>query len=89
MPGPVLTFGFILATLHGAVFHIIVGGDVRRLALFMLAAWSGFALGQLMAISLDLNVLLVGEIHLGPASLSALVALVLAHLLSASHGRPR
>ncbi|MCY3945564.1 MAG: hypothetical protein OXF44_04685 [Anaerolineaceae bacterium] len=89
MPGPVLTFGFILATLHGAVFHIIVGGDVRRLALFMLAAWSGFALGQLMAISLDLSVLLIGEIHLGPASLCALVALVLAHLLSGSQGRPR
>ncbi|MCY4526606.1 MAG: hypothetical protein OXB89_08345 [Anaerolineaceae bacterium] len=89
MPGPVFTFGFILATLHGAIFHIVVGGDVRRLALFMLAAWAGFALGQLMAISLDLSVLLVGEIHLGPASLCALVALVLVHLLTRSQSRPR
>lgn len=89
MPGPVFTFAFILATLQGAVFHIVVGGDVRRLALFMLAAWSGFGLGQMMAISLDLNFLLIGEIHLGPASLCALVALVLAHLLSASQNRPR
>ncbi len=89
MPGPVLTFGFILATLHGAVFHIIVGGDVRRLALFMLAAWSGFALGQMMATSLDLKFLLIGEIHMGPASLCSLAALILAHLLSGSQSRPR
>ncbi|MCE2490878.1 MAG: hypothetical protein J4G17_13025 [Anaerolineae bacterium] len=89
MPRPVFTFAFILATLHGAVFHIIVGGDVRRLALFMLAAWSGFALGQMMANSLELRVLLVGEIHLGPASLCALVALVLVHLLTRSQSPPR
>ena len=49
LPGPTATFGFILATLYGAGFHFVVGGDVRRLALFLLSAWVGFGLGQLLA----------------------------------------
>lgn len=85
MPGPTITFGFMLATLYAAVFHVVAGGDVRRLALFMLASWFGFALGQMMATSLELNILLVGEVHAGPASLCALVALLLNYLLT----RPR
>lgn len=88
MPGPTITFGFILATLYAAVFHIVAGGDVRRLALFMLAAWAGFVLGQMMAVSLGLGILLIGEIHVGPASLGALAALLLVHLLSRPPGRP-
>jgi len=28
MPTPAVTFGFILATIYGAVFHLVVGGDI-------------------------------------------------------------
>ena len=33
MPGPSIVFSFILATLYGAAFHLVSGGDARRLAL--------------------------------------------------------
>ena len=89
MPGPTITFGFILATLYGAAFHLLAGGDVRRMALFMLAAWSGFALGQLLALTLALSILVVGALHVGPASLCALGSLLLIHLLTRSNLRTR
>lgn len=89
MPGPAITFGFILATLYGAVFHVVFGGDVRRMALFMLAAWSGFALGQVLSITLALNILVVGSLHVGPASLCALGALLFIHLLTRSQHSAR
>ncbi|NOG49440.1 MAG: hypothetical protein HND48_08340 [Chloroflexi bacterium] len=40
MPGPGLVFAFALATLYGALFHFIFGGDARRLAVFLLASGS-------------------------------------------------
>ena len=89
MPVPAITFGFILATLYGAAFHALAGGDVRRMALFMLAAWSGFALGQMLANTLALNILVVGVLHVGPASLCAAGALLLIHLLTRSPRSPR
>ncbi len=89
MPGPTITFGFILATLYGAAFHLLSGGDVRRMALYMLAAWSGFALGQMLAITLALNILVVGALHVGPASLCSLGSLLFIHLLTRSTRRTR
>jgi len=84
VPGPTITFAFILATFYGAAFHVFAGGDVRRMALFMLAAWSGFALGQMLAVTLALDILVVGVLHVGPASLCALGTLLLIHLLTRS-----
>jgi len=82
MPSPSVTFGFVLATLYGALFHLILGGDVRRLALFLLAGWLGFALGQIFGIILAINVLNIGPLHFFSASLGAGLALLAARLLT-------
>ena len=79
----------MLATLLAAIFHVIFGGDVRRMARFMLAAWFGFAMGQMIATTLALNILKIGSLHVGPASLCALGALFLVHLLSRAPGQER
>ncbi|TVR19093.1 MAG: hypothetical protein EA396_13940 [Anaerolineaceae bacterium] len=76
MPGPTLTFAFILATLYGAVFHLIRGGDVRRLALFLLAGWVGFVLGQMTGVMIDFSLFNVGPIRIVPATIGAVAALV-------------
>ncbi len=81
---PNTIFGFILATLFGAGFHLIVGGDARRLALFLLAGWIGFGLGQLAGALLGISVLSIGALNLLPAGLGALVALLAALLLTAN-----
>jgi hypothetical protein len=61
---PAVTLGFILATLYGAVFHLLVGGDARRLAIYLISAWAGFALGQIAGTVLNVNLLNIGTLHL-------------------------
>lgn len=82
MPGPTATFGFILATLYGAGFHFVTGGDVRRLALFLLSAWIGFALGHWLGVVLRIDILNIGTLRLVTATIGALVALIVAHFLT-------
>ena len=82
MPGPSVIFSFILATLYGAVFHLVSGGDARRLALFLLAAWLGFTLGHLVGDLVDLTLLDIGPLHVLPATVGAWLALVVARLLT-------
>ncbi len=89
VPGPTFTFGFILATLFGAVFHLIVGGDVRRLALFLLAGWLGFSMGQALGAMLGINIFPIGQMRVVAASLGAIVALIAAHMLTSSRTNNR
>ena len=89
MPSPTTTLGFILATLCGALFHLLMGGDARRLALFLLAGWVGFGLGQLLGTILDINILNIGTLRIFSAIIGALIALLVAHFLTAKHTSKR
>lgn len=82
MPSPSIVFSFIVATLYGSTFHLIVGGDARRLALFLLASWVGFPLGQIIGEVMNLNLATIGAVHLFTASLGTLVALMLTWFFS-------
>lgn len=82
MPSPAFTFGFIIATLMGAAFHLIVGGDIRRLALYLLAGWAGFALGHVVGVLVDINTFNVGTVRMFPALMGGIIALVAAFGLS-------
>lgn len=81
-PAPSIIFSFILATLYGAVFHLVSGGDARRLALFLLVAWLGFGLGHALGDLLNLTLLDIGPLHMLPATVGAWLALVVARLLT-------
>jgi len=87
--GPTTVFGFILATLFGAGFHLLVGGDARRLALFLLAGWVGFGLGQLIGMMFSVNLFNVGTLHIATATFGAIMALVSAHVLTTDKNRKR
>lgn len=82
MPNPIIVFSFILATLYGSAFHVVSGGDARRLALFLLAGWLGFGLGHLFGELLDITLLDIGILHMLPATAGAWLALALARLLT-------
>lgn len=89
MPGPTATLGFILATLYGAVFHFIVGGDARRLALFLLTAWVGFTLGHLLGVLFEINILNIGTLRIVAATSGALLALAVSYILTSGQVRKR
>jgi hypothetical protein len=82
MPGPSVILAFLLATLYGAVFHAIFGGDLRRLALFLLASWLGFALGQVFGMVGGFRLFSVGQINMFSATLGAWLALIAIHFLT-------
>ncbi len=84
MPGPNTTLAFILATLYGATFHLIMGGDARRLALFLLSGWVGFVLGHLLGAVFEINILNIGTLRIVSASLGAMIALFVAHVLTSN-----
>jgi len=70
-----LVLGFILATAYGAGFHFIKGGPARRIILYIVAAWVGFALGQFAGDWLNIEILRLGAVHLLTASVGAWLAL--------------
>ncbi len=82
MPSPSVAFGFILATLYGAAFHFVIGGDARRLAFFLLAGWLGFALGHIFGVLFAVNVFNIGPLHAFSATLGAWLALLAARFLT-------
>lgn len=89
MPSPAVTFAFILATIYGAAFHLLVGGDLRRLALYLLAAWLGFALGNLIGHLLGIEMLSIGPLRTLAATAGAWTALVAARLFIAGPNQAR
>jgi hypothetical protein len=79
---PTLLFAFILATLYGAGFHLWQGGNARRLLLYLLAGWLGFALGHFVGEWLGIRLLAVGALNTFTATLGSAVALFAARLLA-------
>ncbi len=73
---PALLLSAILSTVYGVAFHLWRGGNIRRLMLFLVAAWFGFGLGQLIGAALNWNVGLIGEVHLIEATIGSLIALI-------------
>lgn len=89
LPAPSVILGFILATLLGAAFHLVFGGDVRRLAMFLLAGWIGFFFGHIAGVVLDIEVLNIGPLRAAPAVIGALVLLVGTLVLTGNRVRKR
>jgi len=79
---PALLFGIFLSTLYGAAFHFWRGGDKKRLILYILLAWVGFWLGQILGTKLGWSFAEVGSLNLGMATLGAAMFLAAGYWLS-------
>jgi uncharacterized membrane protein YjjP (DUF1212 family) len=88
MPNPVIIFAFVIATMYGLGFHVVLGGNARRMVLFIVTSWVGFLLGQYIGGYLDITVLRIGVIHLLPASIATVGLLIFAHVLTAEPTSP-
>jgi hypothetical protein len=66
-----------------------MGGDARRLALFLLAGWIGFGLGHLLGVLLAIDIFNIGNLRVITASFGALIALVVAHFLTSKRPNKR
>ena len=88
MPNPVIIFAFVIATMYGLGFHVVLGGNARRMVLFIVTSWVGFLLGQYVGGFVEINLLRIGVIHLLPASIGAVGLLIFAHVLTAERNTP-
>ena len=57
-------FGFILATLLGALFHLWRNGGVVRLLLYLVFSWIGFFVGHTIANYFSFNFMSVGPVNI-------------------------
>jgi len=59
-----IVLGFLLSTAYGTLFHVLIGGPARRLILYLIASWLGFAIGHFLG-----DILLIDWLQLGPLNL--------------------
>ncbi|HHX09382.1 MAG TPA: hypothetical protein GX730_08160 [Chloroflexi bacterium] len=72
-------FGWILATLLGAIFHLWRDGGIGSLLLYLLLSWGGFLVGHWVARSFGLAIMNVGPVYLGGGILGSVAFLFLGH----------
>ena len=80
MPG--IYFSLLVASGLGLLFHLIRGGSLGRLILYLAAAWITFMAGHFVAEWLDWHLVRVGPINLFAALLAAVIGLFAASLLA-------
>jgi uncharacterized membrane protein len=72
---PALILGLIIASLYGALYHLVRDGGFWRLVLYLVLSWIGFAAGHSLATWLGWMFLPIGEVNVGPATIGSLVIL--------------
>jgi hypothetical protein len=81
-----IILGFLLATAYGTGFHLLLGGPARRIILYVLSAWVGFAIGHIVGDIFQIDLLKLGALQLFSASLGAWIALIASWWLARDDG---
>ena len=76
---PAFIFGGVIATLYGTAFHLIRGGGLGQLFIYILLSWIGFWAGQFIAEQLNWSFLNLGPLHLGIATISSLILMIIGY----------
>jgi hypothetical protein len=72
---PTLIFAFLIASLIGALYHLVRGGGPGRLFTYLLFSWIGFALGHFVGIWQGWLLFPMGQLDLGITVLGSLFLL--------------
>ena len=86
---PALAFGILFSTLFGAVFHLITGGSLVRMIVFVIFSWVGFWGGHLLGGSLGWTFWSLGPLHMGMATLGSFILLGIGFWLSLINPKPQ
>ena len=65
---PYLLLSFLLGGIYGALFHLWQGKTIRDLVIYFLTGIIGFGLGQVLGNLLELNIFLIGPLHIVEAT---------------------
>lgn len=78
---PPFVLSLLISTVLAASFNLWQGGSARDLALYLVAGWLGFAVGELLGDLLALDLLMIGEVHLVEGAMICGLLLFLARWL--------
>ncbi|MCJ7511880.1 MAG: hypothetical protein MUO23_02785 [Anaerolineales bacterium] len=81
-----ILLGFVIATGCGLLFHLVRGGPLPRVGLYILAAWIAFWAGQLLSLFTGWTWGRLGTLNLVPALAATVVGLLAASILAGSPG---
>jgi hypothetical protein len=76
---PTFIFGGIVATLYGAIFHLIRAGGLGKLLVYILLSWAGFWAGHFLAERIGWSFLNIGSLHLGIATISSVIFMIIGY----------
>ena len=79
---PSFLFGTIIASLVGALFHLLLGGGLGRILVFLIFGWVGFWIGHIIGAQFDWTFANLGPLNLIPALIGCVMTLMIAHWLS-------
>ena len=83
---PAILFGLMIALLYGAIYHLIRGGSIWRLFLYLGLSLFGFVTGHLIGLWRGWVWYPIGSINLGLSTVGSLVILILGDWLSRVEG---
>ena len=76
-----LILAFLVSTAYGSGFHLLVGGRLVMVPIYLLCAWLGFAIGHFLGESLGVELLRLGVVQLFSGSLGAWILLIIGRWL--------
>ena len=79
---PSMIFALLIASLYGALYHLIRGGGPGRIFSNLLFSWLGFALGHFVGIWQEWVLIPIGQLNFGLSTLGGLIMLVGSDLAS-------
>ena len=85
---PALLLALLFALLIGALYHLLRGGGIGYLLLFLGLSILGFGAGHLLSLWLNWDFLPVGQINIGLSSVGSIIFLILGDWLSRIEARP-
>ena len=88
MSFPGLVMSFVMASACGLGFHLIWGGRLGRLLLYLATSWISFLVGHFVGEWLDWHFIRVGSLNLFPAFLASGLGLISARFLAGPEAKP-
>lgn len=83
---PSIYLGLLISSLLGAAFHLLRGGTLARLLLYLGTAWVAFFTGHWISSLIHWELGRVGSLNLFPAMLATVIGLIAASILAGPSG---
>ena len=82
MTCPAILFSAIMATLYACIFHLIKGGNLFTLFIYMLVSNAGFFGGHYLANLIGIQFLMLGTINFGVGTIVSIGLLLIGGWIS-------